>query len=162
MSALVSLCARMHARCNFTRRPSNHSFPDHPFVDLASGLVTAICLVLACLTTIIAIFLVLVRLDIFLGICLCLRLCLSSVRSGRALRSGIRLGEYHAISITLIVNDRHETKFPAGPSSAFGAVGELEGRRLRTCGLGILGDMSQHKDNRAQWTVCTASPLVTT
>jgi hypothetical protein len=136
-----------------TCHSSQLSLPDHPFLVLVPSI--RVCIRLA---TIVAICLVLVRLGIILGICL----WFSPVRSGRALCSGIRLGEYHAISITPIVNDRHETKFPAGPSSAFGAVGELEGRRLRTCGLGILGDMSQHKDNRAQWTVCTASPLVTT
>lgn len=123
-----------------TCHSSQLSLPDHPFLVLVPSI--RVC----------------IRLAIILGICL----WFSPVRSGRALCSGIRLGEYHAISITLHVNDRHETKFPAGPTSAFGAVGELEGRRLRTCGLGILGDMSQHKDNRAQWTVCTASPLVTT
>jgi hypothetical protein len=136
--------------------PHSSQLSLHPFLVLAPSI--RVCIRLATiLATVMGICLVLVRLGIILGICL----CLSPVRRGRALRSGFRLGEYHTITITRIVNDRDEAKIPAGPTIAFGVVGELEGRRLRACALGNLGDMSQHEDNRARWTVCTASPLVT-
>jgi hypothetical protein len=127
----------MAGRCRPTAtspHSSQLSLPDHPFLVLVPSI--RVCIRLATIqATVLGICLVLVRLGIILGICL----CLSPVRSGRALRSGFRLGEYHTISITRIVNDRHEAKIPAGPTIAFGVVGELEGRRLRTCALGNLG-----------------------
>ena len=108
------------------------------------------------LVTTIGIFPVLTRLATFQTICL----CLSPVRSGRAPRSGVRLGEYEAISITLFRFDRRKTKFPVVPTTATGALGELEGHRLFTWGRWILGDMNQHEDTRTRWFVCTVVPSV--
>jgi hypothetical protein len=70
------------------------------------------------------------------------------------------LGEYEAISITLIRSDRHKTTVPVVPTSAFGVVWELEGQLFRICGRGILVDMGQQEDNRTPWTVCTAAPFL--
>jgi hypothetical protein len=70
------------------------------------------------------------------------------------------LGEYEAISVTLIRGDRHKTTVPVAPTSAFGVVGELEGQLFRICGRGILADMGQQEDNRTRWAVCTAAPLL--
>jgi hypothetical protein len=117
-----------------TCHPSQPSLPDHPFLVL--GLVVLDCLRLVsvlgtCLVSI-------------LGICL----WLPRVRRGRALlsASGIRLGDYDAISITRSRNERYKTTILAATTLAFGVVGELEGQLLRAFVRRILGDMSQCKD----------------
>jgi hypothetical protein len=119
----------MHARCNFTAcHPSHPSLPHHHFmaIDLGGH-----------------ILLVYLRLVTILGICL----YLFRVRSrGRALRSGFRLGDYDAISITRSRNERRKTTILVGTATAFDAVGELDGQLLRTFVRRILRDMSQHED----------------
>ena len=123
----------MRAHCNFTGfttcHPSHPSLPNHPFLVL--GLVGPSRLV--CL-----------RLVSILGTCL----CLFRVRRGRALlsasasASGIRLGDYDAISITRSRNERYKTTVLVATTSAFGVVGELEGQLLRTLARRVLGNMS--------------------
>ena len=67
-----------------------------------------------------------------------------SLDLGRTLRSIFRrLGDYEAISITRSHNDRYKTTILVATTGAFGAVGQLEARLLRTSGVRILGVMSQ-------------------
>jgi hypothetical protein len=128
--ALVSLCARADARALQlpTCHPSHPSLPDHPFLVTLS-LRASRRLVTTILVTI-------------LGICL----YRCHGRRGRALLSGCRLGDYGAISITLIRNERYKATILVGTTNAFDAVGELEAQGLRTLARRCLGDMSQYED----------------
>lgn len=69
------------------------------------------------------------------------------------------MGDHDAISRTIGRGDRYKTKLLVITTSAFGAFGELEGQLLLTRVSGSLEDISQYDDNRARWTVCTASPF---
>jgi hypothetical protein len=113
----------MHVHSNITiRHPSQHSLPDHPLVVL--GLVVAS----ASATRIL--ILLLTRLANLRGTAC---LCLSRIRtSGRALPSGVRLRDYHAISITRSRDERYKTKLPGAPTVAFRVLGELDRKLLRT------------------------------
>ena len=138
--ALVSPCARADALAPQLHRlhhlpPFTPFSSNHPFLVL--GLVGPSRLV--CL-----------RLVSILGTCL----RLFRVRRGRALlsaspsasASGIRLGDYDAISIARSRNERYKTTILVATTSAFGVVGELEGQLLRTLARRALGDTSQYED----------------
>ena len=114
---------QMHMHCNFTTcHPSCPSLPHHPFLVLGLLVVS---------------HLVLLRLVTILGICM----YISRVRRGRdriVLHSGSRLGDYDAISITCTRNERCKTTILVGTTSAFRALGELDGQLLRTLARRIL------------------------
>jgi hypothetical protein len=106
-----------------TCHPSQQPFPDHPLVVL--GLVAAIAVATR-------ILILILNLLAILG-CGTACLCLSRIRtSGRALPSGVRLRDYHAISITRSRDERYKTKLPGAPTAAFRVLGELDRKLLRT------------------------------
>lgn len=137
----------MRVHCNFTSSHHSQPSPDHPFLVIrciapsllvrrrlagirVRGLatVTIMATIIACL-----------RLATIQGISL-----FFLARRGRLLRSGLRLGDCDAISISCGRYERCNTKILVGTTCAFDAVGELGGQLLRTAALRVLGDMSQY------------------
>jgi len=56
------------------------------------------------------------------------------------------LSDYDAISITRSRNERYKATILVATTSAFDAVGKLDGQLLRTFGRRFLVDMSQYED----------------
>jgi hypothetical protein len=140
--------------CTPTVNPSSPPFPDHLGLVATRSLLFARRAVCLLLVTNLGIRMLFVRLVTFVTI---RRLGLSPVRGGRVLRS---LAEYDAISNTILRHERHNTTISGFPTTAFRLFGELQGQRIRTRSSWILGDMSQHEDNRTRWTVYTDGPLM--
>jgi hypothetical protein len=147
--ALVSLCARADARALHlpTCHPSHPSLPDHPFLvalclRVVRRLATTMLATTVLVTTILVTTILVTILVTILGICL----FRCPGRRGRALLSGCRLGDYGAISITLIRNERYKATILVGTTNAFDAVGELDAQGLFTFVRRILGDMSKYED----------------